>query len=236
MLALEAAAEACSVTLHTPNVSESLVISEARSHAKQFLPLVEKLMSKHGVSMSELDFIACGNGPGSFTGLRICFGVAQGLAFGLGIPMLTVSSLESMAHEYWLRQMGSATSLIAMLDARMGEIYLGEFVKRNEEFSLSGQLQLLSVEDGRQYVIDALIKAPQSYALIGSAAPLLRLSDELLDGVTILPEIQPLSSSVMELALFQWRAGKRPQAADAEICYLRNSVSWEKRKRIRANP
>lgn len=232
-LALEAATESCSVTLHTPDFNETLLVEEARSHSKHFLPLVQSLLNKAGMAPQDLDFIACGNGPGSFTGLRICFGIAQGLAFGLGIPLLTVSSLESMAHFFLSNTDVAADRLVSILDARMGELYLGEFEVVEGAIKRAGALRLMSITDAETMLAESTGAEEHRYALLGSGVGLVNLPSSAARRTVFCESIQPHSSSVAVIALRRWFAGEVTDAAQAEICYLRNSVSWNKRKRIR---
>lgn len=233
MLALEAASESCSVTLQTQNFCETLLIDEARSHSKHFLPLVQQLIEKRGMPLTDLEFLACGNGPGSFTGLRICFGIAQGLAFGLGIPLLTVSSLESMAHAYVKTAVDVPERVISILDARMGELYIGQFDASARQLRLVGELQLLGIAEAEVMLVDLMTNSGYDYSLVGPGARLLNIHSQRARQPVICSTIEPQSSSVAEIALQRWLSGEAPAAADAEICYLRNSVSWDKRKRIR---
>lgn len=235
MLALEAASESCSVTLQTLDFSETLIIDEARSHSKHFLPLVQQLLDKRGALLTDLEFLACGNGPGSFTGLRICFGIAQGLAFGLGIPLLTVSSLESMAHSYIKTADYTPERVVSVLDARMGELYIGEFDSSASKLRLVGELQLLGVAEADAKLSELIAGSDYHYSLVGPGTLLLNIDSQRTRQPVICPQIEPQSSSVAEIALQRWLSGDVTTAADAEIYYLRNTVSWDKRKRIRGS-
>lgn len=94
-----------------------------RQHADRVLSVVDRLLAEAGVARSALDAVGFGRGPGSFTGLRIAAGVAQGLAFALDVPAVPVSSLAVIAQGS-LREYGSR-NVLALLDARLGEVYAG---------------------------------------------------------------------------------------------------------------
>ena len=94
-----------------------------RQHADLVLSVVDRLFAEAGIARSELDAVGFGRGPGSFTGLRIAAGVAQGLAFALDIPAVPVSTLAAIAQGS-LRENGSRQALV-LLDARLGEVYAG---------------------------------------------------------------------------------------------------------------
>ncbi len=96
-----------------------------RQHAERVLAVLDRLLAEAGVERGRLDAVAFGRGPGSFTGLRIAAGVAQGLAFALDVPVLPVSTLAAIAQGEH-RESG-ARRVLALLDARLGEVYAGAF-------------------------------------------------------------------------------------------------------------
>src|SRR5690554_5279655 len=125
ILALDAATTACSVALCRGGVITRQFVSTPREHTRLLLPMVDELLSEAGISLAQVDALAFTAGPGSFTGLRIGFGVVQGLAFGADLPVIPVSTLAALALAGARKaQLGSGCILPA-LDARMGEIYWG---------------------------------------------------------------------------------------------------------------
>jgi tRNA threonylcarbamoyladenosine biosynthesis protein TsaB len=124
VLALDAATEACSVALLSGDELTSRSTEGGRSHAEQLLDMVQAVLAEAGVSLSMLDGIAASIGPGAFTGVRISVAVAQGLAFGAGLRVVPVSTLEALALQV-IRRGGRLA--LACLDARMGEVYWGCF-------------------------------------------------------------------------------------------------------------
>jgi tRNA threonylcarbamoyladenosine biosynthesis protein TsaB len=124
VLALDAATEACSVALLLNGEVIVRSIESGKSNAQQILTLVQEVTAEGQVSLSSLDGIAASIGPGAFTGVRISVAVAQGLAFGAGIPVAPVTTLEALALQVLCDAHGAA---IACLDARMGEVYWGCF-------------------------------------------------------------------------------------------------------------
>jgi tRNA threonylcarbamoyladenosine biosynthesis protein TsaB len=124
VLAVDTATEASSVALLNGDELLSRYAEGGLSHAQQILGMVEAVLAEAQVSLSMLDGIAASIGPGSFTGVRISVAVAQGLAFGAGLRVAPVSTLEALA----LQAMRSgAANALACLDARMGEVYWGCF-------------------------------------------------------------------------------------------------------------
>jgi tRNA threonylcarbamoyladenosine biosynthesis protein TsaB len=125
LLALDAATEACSVALLTDQGLIGRWAEVGRGHAQQILGMVEAVLAEGGVSLSMLDAIAASVGPGAFTGVRLSVSIAQGLAFGAGLPVVPITTLEALA----LQVMDEDTQqALACLDARMGEVYWGCFV------------------------------------------------------------------------------------------------------------
>lgn len=97
ILALDTATERCSVALLVGNTVYSRSEIAPRDHTKKVLPMVDEVLKEAGVTLQELDALAFGRGPGSFTGVRIGIGIAQGLAFGADLPMIGISTLAAMA-------------------------------------------------------------------------------------------------------------------------------------------
>ena len=125
ILAIETATNSCSAALlyggrisHVSEIGNNI-------HSKRLLPMISILIEEAGIDIKTLDAVAVGQGPGSFTGLRIGVGVGQGLAYGAGCPMIGVSSLEALAHS--LIPSLTKGQVLAGIDARMGEIYWAKF-------------------------------------------------------------------------------------------------------------
>ena len=117
-MAIDTATEACSAAL----ISGGEIIEEyelaPRRHAELILPMVDRLLARTGLGLTDMDALAFGRGPGAFTGLRIAAGVAQGLAFAAGLPVIPVSTLAALALSG-----NDVPGRLCAIDARMGEIY-----------------------------------------------------------------------------------------------------------------
>lgn len=129
LLAIDTSTELMTLALAT---EEDVLCEEhrgVRQHAQCILPMIQKLFATTGLSLTELDGIVFGRGPGSFTGLRIACSVAKALAFANDLPMYPVSSLLAIANEvYHTREEDiQNTKVLAILDARMQELYWGCF-------------------------------------------------------------------------------------------------------------
>ena len=123
LLAFETATEACSVAVFVDGEVHERFEIAPRRHAELALPWAEMLLAEAGVSRSQLDAVAVGRGPGAFTGVRLAVALAQGIALALDRPVLPVSTLAALAAG------APGGRILAAIDARMGEVYLGAFAR-----------------------------------------------------------------------------------------------------------
>ena len=128
ILALDTATERCSVALLLGERVIERSVETPRGHADLILPMVEAVLKEGAVELRAVDAIAYGRGPGAFTGVRIAVGVAQGLAFGAGVPTIGVSDLAAVAF-----QAGApCEDVLVCMDARMNEVYWACFERDAE--------------------------------------------------------------------------------------------------------
>ena len=125
ILAIDTATDACSCALETGGTIVARHAVEPRRHSELLLPMVHSVLEEAGVELGEIDAIAFGRGPGSFTGLRIACAVAQGLGLGAGCPLVPVSTLQVVATG--MRRSRGTRRVLVAFDARMGEVYWGGF-------------------------------------------------------------------------------------------------------------
>lgn len=123
LIAFDTATEWCTAALWQDGALAWQEERAGQRHSELLVPMVTDLLAQAGLKLNQLDGLAYGMGPGSFTGLRIACGVAQGLALGGGMPVLGVSTLEALAEEAWASR--GADRVLACLDARMHEVYAG---------------------------------------------------------------------------------------------------------------
>jgi tRNA threonylcarbamoyladenosine biosynthesis protein TsaB len=123
LLAIETSTEACSVAVYVDGEVIARHELAPRRHTQLVLPWADELMARAGLRKSELDAIAVGRGPGAFTGVRLAIALVQGLALALDRPVLPVSTLAVLARPC------RGDRMLAAIDARMGEVYLGEFIR-----------------------------------------------------------------------------------------------------------
>jgi tRNA threonylcarbamoyladenosine biosynthesis protein TsaB len=137
LLAIETATESCSVALLAGERLFARSELAPRRHAELLLPMCDEVLAEAGLARRGLDAVAVGCGPGAFTGVRLAVSAAQGIAFALGIPVVPVSSLAALA----LQAPAGDEPILAVIDARMGEIYAGWFRR-----SPDGLVEPLSAE------------------------------------------------------------------------------------------
>lgn len=125
ILAIETSSELASCALLSGDGVIARESGGVRTHSQAVLPMVQELLAEAGVRLGDVDAIAFGAGPGSFTGVRTACGVAQGLAFGAGLPVLPLVTLAAMAEA--CRARSGATEVLAVLDARMNEVYWAQY-------------------------------------------------------------------------------------------------------------
>ena len=125
ILALDTATEACSAAVLAPGRRASRYEEVGRGHSERILAMIDAVLAEAGVALEDLDAVAFGRGPGSFTGVRLAASIAQGLAFGARLGVLPVSDLQALAQR--VLDAGSAQSVIVCTDARMGEVYTGPY-------------------------------------------------------------------------------------------------------------
>tara|TARA_R110001583_G_scaffold16561_14_gene67843 strand:- start:10110 stop:10820 length:711 start_codon:yes stop_codon:yes gene_type:complete len=226
ILCVDTSTEACSVAVLKQDDKQSALFDTfmfaPREHTVKILPTVESVLAEANLSVSDIDIVAYGRGPGSFTGVRIGISIAQGLAFGIEKPMVGVSTLQAMAQQAYKTE--GLSSVYAAIDARMGEVYFAHY-------QLIGDLMTLV---GEEVVIkpDALIANQltivEHSGLVGSGW---KAYSELLDyfNISTLLEIEfPSSKYMLDQICSDVEKGLAVQPELATPVYLRDKVTWKK--------
>jgi tRNA threonylcarbamoyladenosine biosynthesis protein TsaB len=208
--ALETSTEWCSVALFRDGEIACVERRAANRHSELALPMLQRLLREAHLAADRLDAVAFGAGPGSFTGLRIACGIAQGLAFAHGLPVLGVSTLEALAEE------SGAPRVLACLDARMGEVYYAALEKRGGRWheALPAQCvapSLLAIPQGDW------VGAGNGFAVYGN-----------LGLKRTLPQVHPTAIAIARLAAPRLAAGEGVDAALAAPLYVREKVALTK--------
>ncbi|MFT4851811.1 MAG: tRNA threonylcarbamoyladenosine biosynthesis protein TsaB [Candidatus Pseudothioglobus sp.] len=225
ILAIETATNACSLGLGIDGVMTTEFVELKRTHSREILPRIANLLTKVGVQAGELDLIVYGKGPGSFTGLRIAVGVVQGLAYGLGVPVVGISTLACCAQGRY-RQHGDDLIVVAET-ARADEVFFGAY----------------GVAEGLVYpkIADAIYVASEAPALpdgswvgIGSAWMTLQspLETALLQTMTrIETRVFPLAQDLLDMGLAAFNNGLAHDPMLATPEYLREQVAAKPEKK-----
>lgn len=228
ILALDASTDACSVALYANDQQTAIFELAAKSHTQRLLPMVDEILSAANCKLQELDAIAFGRGPGSFTGLRICMGVVQGLAFGANLPVIPVSTLQAMAQGFVSENPQTSLPILVALDARMDEIYWGLFSAEKIPHAMSEEYVMKPEELHSQEVVASLEK---NFIAIGPGWHYSTLQNSI--PAQLFQEVHPNAKDILTLALNELQHGNTVSILDAQPVYLRDSVSWKKRERIR---
>ena len=231
ILALDSSTESCSVALLRGSGEQTEITGQSqlavRQHNLVLLPMVERVLAEADCSLSQVDLIAFGRGPGSFVGVRVGCGVAQGLAFGIDCPVVAVSTLRAMAQGAY-RTFG-AEAVMSAIDARMKEIYWGAFT--------------LDDKQCMQPLVDEMVCPPEQ-ALFSPSCEAISSDwsamgtgwcyrDRILADISVSEskvvrtEEQwfPNSKDIAMLAVHELAAGNVVSAEHAQPTYLRNQVA-----------
>ncbi len=231
ILALDSSTDACSAAMCIDGQVQGVFAMAAQSHTRKLLPMVEEVLAAAGQKLADLDAIAFGRGPGSFTGLRICLGVVQGLAYAARLPVVPVSTLEAMAFGFYRQpQVDASASVLVALDARMDEVYWALYEQ---------------VDSRPRALSDEAVTAP---AQVAEHPRVKQVRDRLqgvgagwhypsLSGLGRPPVLAfyPRAEDIALLAEERFLAGETVSAEAARPTYLRDTISWQKRQRLRSS-
>ncbi|MBA6233019.1 MULTISPECIES: tRNA (adenosine(37)-N6)-threonylcarbamoyltransferase complex dimerization subunit type 1 TsaB [unclassified Colwellia] len=226
-LAIDASTEACSVALTFNNQTISEFELAPQSHSLLLLPMIDRLLKKADIKLAQLDGLIFGQGPGSFTGVRIGVGVAQGLAFAADLKVVGVSTLQAMAQKaYRLHQQ---VEVIATIDARMSEVYAG-YYQLNAQGIMEAALDdtVLPPAKLAEYLSGFLTENQQVYG-VGTGWDAYKTELETLKINAGTPEIIfPHAEELLDIGLYYFSKGMAVSAENAQPVYVRDTVSWKK--------
>ena len=218
VLALETSSEVASVALLHDNQLTMRETRGVQTHSQSVLPMAQALLAGAGIGLRDCDAIAFGCGPGSFTGVRTASGIAQGLAYGASLPVVPVVTLKAMAEA--LRMESGALDVLAILDARMGEVYWAHY-RFNQMWQevVAPTLSLAAdiVVQGSPSVIGNIGTGQQP----GEGKESLPLA---LRGLPLMKAL-PHAAQVAELGRQACLRGQVLAASEAQPLYLRNKVA-----------
>ena len=215
ILALDTSTEYCSVALWRDGDVDARDALAGQRHSELLLPMVDELLGRHGLQVNDLDGIAFGQGPGSFTGLRIACGVTQGLAFGASLPVVGVSTLLALAHA------ARAGHAICCLDARMGEIYHAAYACTADRWTEVRAPVLCAPEEAPLLPAGAWTGCGSGF--IAHEAALKRRYGGQLSA--IIPQLFPHARDIVQLAVQEFERGGAVSAEQAAPVYIRDKVA-----------
>lgn len=214
LLALDSSTDTMALALVTPGQTKVFEAAGGAQASARMLPEIKALLAGAGVAMEALDAIAFGQGPGAFTGLRTACAVAQGLAFGLGKPVLAVDSLMLVAED--ARAQGAGDDVWVAMDARIGEIYAARYRWSGDAWQV--------IEPPALYAPDVLAAHwGQPAAVAGTA--LTEYAAALGTPANAWPQARSRAAALGALALAAWHRGETLDAADALPVYVRDKVA-----------
>ena len=221
VLALETSTEYCSVALWQDGAVMQRCELVGQKHSEILMAMLNDLLREASVKLAQLDGIAFGKGPGSFTGVRIACGVAQGLALGANLPVVGVCTLQALA------QASGKPRVIAALDARMGEIYHAAYEKQGDDWITLSEPCLCNPQDAPKVSGDDWFGAGSGFAA-HDAALQARYAAQLqgADGAAV-----PQAAAIAAFGAAQFAQGGGVDAAEALPLYLRDKVALKTSER-----
>ncbi len=221
ILALETSTEYCSVALSQDGVLIERFELVGQKHSELLMAMLDDLLRDAKVKLSELDGIAFGAGPGSFTGVRIACGTTQGLALGADLPVLPICTLLALA------EASGHSRVIAALDARMGEIYHAAYEKQQGAWTVVCEPSLCKAEVAPQVLGEGWMGVGSAFAAY-SAALQQRYGAQLqaVDGAAV-----PHAAAIAALGAAGFALGLGVDAALAQPLYLRDKVALKTAER-----
>jgi tRNA threonylcarbamoyladenosine biosynthesis protein TsaB len=225
ILALDTSTEACSCALAIDGVIHERYVVAPQQHAALILPAIDALLREHKLSVDQVDAVAWGRGPGSFTGLRIAAGVTQGLAFAADRPVVPVSTLAALALDAWLAT--RQEYVLACLDARIDEVYWGLFEIRDGLPVAIGDEQLCKPE---ALPAECLRCAEHWVAAGNGLAYAARFPAAVMARVDqSLPELLPRAGHIATIATAAFKRNDTVAADEVRPVYLRDKVTYNYR-------
>ena len=193
-----------------------------QQHSQRILPMIDEVLQEAKASLHDLDCLGFGRGPGSFTGVRIATGILQGLALGAELKVVGVSTLAAMAQQAFALQ--QTQQVCAAIDARMSEVYFGQYQLQNNIMTLVAEEQVLAPEE----VATLMANASGDLSGVGTgwqAYPQLNIDQNItpLDDI-----LYPNALYMLPLAQSQFKAGLAVDVEEVQPIYLRDKVTWKK--------
>ncbi|MCK9140322.1 tRNA (adenosine(37)-N6)-threonylcarbamoyltransferase complex dimerization subunit type 1 TsaB [Haemophilus influenzae] len=226
LLALDTSTEACSVALFHRGEKTHINELAQRTHTKRILPMIDEILANSGLGLNQVDALAFGRGPGSFTGVRVSAGIAQGLAFGADLPVIPISNLTAMAQAAF--ELHQVENVVAAIDARMNEVYFSQVVREKMRSDFGEFFQWREIISEQVCSPEKAIKQLQNdnaFRVGTGWAAYSQFTEKNLTGSDI--EL-PNALYMLELVQVEYLQKRTISALEIEPIYLRNEVTWKK--------
>lgn len=221
LLAFDTSTEYLSLAIQRGSALFEYNVLAGQTHSQIILPQIQTLLTQADLQLQDLDGLAFGAGPGSFTGVRIAAGVAQGLGFGANLAVIGVCTLMALA------EASGATKVIACLDARMGEVYHAVYVKEATGWQATIAPGLYKPDAVPVLSGDDWVGVGSGWQTYGEVLA------EVYRGqvLSTQPALLPMASAVLALAQPSFVAGEAKSAEHAMPIYIRNRVALKTAER-----
>jgi len=218
LLALDTSTERLVLAVQAPAGAFVLDEDGGPKASTRIVPAALALLARAGLRLSQLDAIAFGRGPGAFTGLRTACSVAQGLAFGAGLPVLAIDSLMIVAED--AREQAGVDEIWVAMDARMDEVYAAAYAWRNARWQVLAAPALYELE-----ALQARWREQGAPRCVAGSA-LAAFGERLATGDAIqVPKPRDRGGALLRVAQVLWHDGAAADAAQALPLYLRDKVA-----------
>jgi tRNA threonylcarbamoyladenosine biosynthesis protein TsaB len=222
LLALDTSSVACSVAVDIDGARIERHEEQPREHTRLLMPMIRSALEEAGVSISDLDAIVLGNGPGSFIGMRIAASVAQGLAHGAALKIAPVSSLAAVAVRVFAES--DATEVVVAQDARMNEVYLGIYERGDGGLPVPLIAERLQIVDAIPELVPAAADGRIAAGFGWQRYP--QLLDSNRDQLAAEPRVlHPRAADLLPMGVELIRQGKTVLPQDVVPAYLRQKVA-----------
>ncbi|MGE5525879.1 MAG: tRNA (adenosine(37)-N6)-threonylcarbamoyltransferase complex dimerization subunit type 1 TsaB [Rhodospirillaceae bacterium] len=215
ILALDTSTEYCSTAVWKDGAIVERDVHAGQSHSELLLGMIDDVLSETGLAVRDVDAIAYGAGPGTFTGLRIGCGVAQGLAYAAERPLVAIGTLLAMATG------SGARRVVCCLDARMQQVYYAAYELRDTRWCVVHAPALYAPNVVPEIEGDGWAGCGSGFIAYGEV--LAQRYDSQL--AAIVPDAHPRARAIAELAVAAYRNGEAVAPEDAALYYIRDKVA-----------
>ena len=225
-MALDTSTEACSVALLYRGEKTYINELAQRTHTKRILPMIDEILANSDLRLNQVDALAFGRGPGSFTGVRIGAGIAQGLAFGADLPVIPISNLTAMAQAAF--ELHQTENIVAAIDARMNEVYFSQLVREKVRSDVGEFFQWREIITEQVCSPEQAIKQLQNDDAFRVGTGWAAYSQFTEKNLTSSDIVLPNALYMLEIARVEYLQKRTISALEIEPIYLRNEVTWKK--------